>query len=330
MKLAREHARKSQEQASAQRTQASQSDKGEPAVGIAAGITAAAVWAVVSVLELVAAVFGGVALLVILLLVLLLNVLQSPFGLFFPASGGMPLNVAAGQITTELSNHLEGVQTGDYDAIQLEGEPPDWPEVVAVFAVDALYDDDIVVAALDDDAIWRLRTIYWDMCGIDWETQTVVHPDSDPDDEVDDSWSETVLTLNVSAKTAAEMAQVYQFDETQLELLDELLAEAELAGLLQDLDGCTDRVLDVRAALPDGLSQERRNFVETACSLVGKVCYFWGGKSYATGWDSRWGTLRQVSAGGSSTSGCWLPFGLDCSGFVDWAMRNSGQSGGGT
>lgn len=308
---------------------ASQSDKGGPAVGIAAGITAAAARAAASVIGSLVAVFGGAALLVILFFVLLLNVLRSPFGLFFPVPGGLPLNVAAGQITTELSNRLETVQMGSYDAIQLNGELPDWSEVAAVFAVDALYRD-TVVAALDMNAIGRLRTIYWDMCDITGDVEAVLHPDSDPDDEVDDSWTETILTLNISAKTAAEMAQVYQFDETQMEFLDELLAEAELAELLQDLEGCVGRVLDVKAALPDELSQERRDFVETACSLVGKVCYFWGGKSCAAGWDSRWGTLQRVSAGGSSTSGCWIPFGLDCSGFVDWAMCNSGQSGGGT
>ena len=41
------------------------------------------------------------------------------------------------------------------------------------------------------------------------------------------------------------------------------------------------------------------------------------------GWDSRWGTLMQVWAAGSETSGTWRPFGLDCSGFVDWVFCNA-------
>ena len=70
-----------------------------------------------------------------------------------------------------------------------------------------------------------------------------------------------------------------------------------------------------------------------ACELVGKVNYFWGGKSSAIGWDSRWGTPAKVTAPGSRTTGTVRPFGLDCSGFVDWVFNNAcgyilGQGGG--
>ena len=46
-------------------------------------------------------------------------------------------------------------------------------------------------------------------------------------------------------------------------------------------------------------------------------------KSLVLGWDSRWGQLRQVTAAGSSTTGTYRPYGLDCSGFVDWAFYNA-------
>ena len=73
----------------------------------------------------------------------------------------------------------------------------------------------------------------------------------------------------------------------------------------------------------ENLSPEREAVVRTACSLVGKVNYFWGGKSGAIGWDSRWGTLMQVTAVGSPTTGTYRPYGLDCSGFVDWVFNNA-------
>lgn len=41
------------------------------------------------------------------------------------------------------------------------------------------------------------------------------------------------------------------------------------------------------------------------------------------GWDVRWGELRQVTAAGSSTTGTYRPYGLDCSGFVDWVFYNA-------
>ena len=41
------------------------------------------------------------------------------------------------------------------------------------------------------------------------------------------------------------------------------------------------------------------------------------------GWDSRWGQLRKVTAEGSSSTGTYRPYGLDCSGFVDWVFYNA-------
>lgn len=55
--------------------------------------------------------------------------------------------------------------------------------------------------------------------------------------------------------------------------------------------------------MPDILSAERKKVIKAACSLVGKVNYFWGGKSSAIGWDSEWGKLKTVSAEGSKTTG---------------------------
>lgn len=76
-------------------------------------------------------------------------------------------------------------------------------------------------------------------------------------------------------------------------------------------------------ALPAGLSPLRRSLLEHACSLVGRVGYFWGGKSNASGWDSAWGTLRSITAPGCADSGSLQPYGLDCSGLISWAARNA-------
>ena len=79
----------------------------------------------------------------------------------------------------------------------------------------------------------------------------------------------------------------------------------------------------VRAALPEELDPLRRAFVESGASLVGRVGYFWGGKSDAVGWDERWGVPAVVTAPGSGDTGRSLPFGLDCSGFVSWCAVNA-------
>ena len=97
----------------------------------------------------------------------------------------------------------------------------------------------------------------------------------------------------------------------------------------------TGEAMEVWERLPDDLSMERRMVVTYALALVDKVAYFWGGKSLVLGWDDRWGELTEVTAEGSDTTGTEQPYGLDCSGFVDWAFYNAsggeyviGQGGG--
>ena len=109
------------------------------------------------------------------------------------------------------------------------------------------------------------------------------------------------------------------------------------AGVLADSHTMepTGEAMEVWERLPDDLSMERRMVVTYALALVDKVDYFWGGKSLVLGWDDRWGELTEVTAEGSDTTGTEQPYGLDCSGFVDWAFYNAsggsyiiGQGGG--
>lgn len=66
----------------------------------------------------------------------------------------------------------------------------------------------------------------------------------------------------------------------------------------------------------------RKHILTTALSLVGKVPYFWGGKS-GPGWNDEWNTPKLVTAAGSTTSGTIRPYGLDCSGFTDWTYKTA-------
>lgn len=109
------------------------------------------------------------------------------------------------------------------------------------------------------------------------------------------------------------------------------------AGVLADSHTMepTGEAMEVWERLPDELSMERRMVVTYALALVDKVDYFWGGKSLVLGWDDRWGEPAEVTAEGSDTTGTEQPYGLDCSGFVDWAFYNAsggsyiiGQGGG--
>ena len=116
-----------------------------------------------------------------------------------------------------------------------------------------------------------------------------------------------------------------------------VVAALSPAGVLADSHTMepTGEAMEVWERLPDDLSMERRMVVTYALALVDKVDYFWGGKSLVLGWDDRWGELMEVTAEGSDTTGTEQPYGLDCSGFVDWAFYNAsggtyviGQGGG--
>lgn len=294
-------------------------------------VAKAAVRAIAAAAKAIIAAGGGVVLLVVILLVeIIAAIAASPFGIFFSGENtgpdAVPVSAAVAEINSDFNAHLESLQSGDYDDVVIHGAAADWPEVLAVFAskvagADGSEAADVVT--IDRARIDKLKTVFWDMTAISSYVQEIEYGDSDPDDEVDDSWTEYILHITITAKTAAEMPAFYGFTPRQASSMNELLANramlVELIGSLSILSADTSAVLD---NLPADLSAERKAVIKTACSLVGKVNYFWGGKSYVIGWDSRWGQVQKVWADGSSTTGTYRPYGLDCSGFVDWVFYN--------
>ena len=281
--------------------------------------------------SIVAAGGGAVVLVLLLTVILVAAIVASPFGILFSnesrEAGVVPISAAVAQVNYEYNERLEELQTADsYDSISVTGQSVDWVEVLAVFAVKvAGADADAAdVATMDADRIARLKAVFWDMTAITHRIEVIHHPGSG---EGDDGWTEKKLYITITAKTAEEMKTAYHFNRNQIAALDELLEERDLLReLIEDVYSVSGDTAALLRNLPEGLSPEREAVVRTACSLVGKVNYFWGGKSLVIGWDTRWGEVRQVTAAGSSTTGTYRPYGLDCSGFVDWVFYN--QSGG--
>ena len=284
---------------------------------------------------------GAVVLVLFLTVILVAAIVASPFGILFSnesrEAGVVPISAAVAQVNYEFNERLETLQTADdYDSISVTGQPADWVEVLAVFAVKvAGADVDATdVATMDADRIARLKAVFWDMTTIAHRIEVIHHPGSGDDD----GWTERNLYITITAKTAEEMKTVYHFNRNQIAALDELLEQRDLLReLIEDVHSVSRDTAALLRDLPEGLSPEREAVVRTACSLVGKVNYFWGGKSLVIGWDARWGELRQVTAAGSSTTGTYRPYGLDCSGFVDWVFYNAtngsyiiGRGGGAT
>ena len=286
--------------------------------------------AVKELISALASLGGGTALFVVFSIIIVAGAfLASPLGILFAdeqeSDDTVLLATAIAEIQGEYHAELERLQNGDFASVQIIGQAPDWREVVAVFASKtAGAEDGVDVFTLDVERVELLREVFWDMCGITTATQTVDVPDSNPDDDVDDSHTGIALTITITAKTAEQMRLIYAFTKYQNDALDILLENLGSLNIpMGSLTISQEDAIALLENLPDDLDPARKAVVETAVQLVGRVSYFWGGKSLTLGWDDRWGVPTEVTAAGSGSTGTVRPFGLDCSGFVDWTFYNA-------
>lgn len=278
---------------------------------------------------------GGAGALIALILIIggAAAVIGTPFGVFWSGNDSDAQSVpqAVALINSEFSARINQIQAENpADSMVIHREPDggndlsitNWTDVVAVFAVKtAGADADATdVVTIDEERIDLIRTVFWDMNTVSYYVQTIEHVDS----------TKTILHITLTSKKATDMPDFYHFNKNQREALEEVL-KPEYAQMLAELVGTYGgevtldeaQIRAMLAAMPKDISERRRAVVEKAYSLLGKVNYFWGGKSSAIGWDSRWGKPTRVTAAGSRTTGTIRPYGLDCSGFVDWVFNNS-------
>lgn len=278
---------------------------------------------------------GSTAVAMVLVICLIGLLVVSPFGIFFSGedSGtGYTMPDAVSVLNGEFAARIEQIKAENpYDELDMDNAGSaamisNWRDVLAVYAVRTTTDNASPdeVATLTEEKMEILREIFWDMNAITYWTE-IVPGGKDEADTV-------ILHITVTIKTHLQMADEYQFNTEQRRLLEELMQPKyqelfmALTGSYQNIELSPENVAKIMENLPADLSAERRQVVLTAYQLLGKVHYFWGGKSLIIGWDSRWGMPMKVTAEGSSTTGTVRPFGLDCSGMVDWVFYN--QSGG--
>ena len=285
---------------------------------------------------IVAMMAGGSTVVAMVLVICLIGLLiVSPFGIFFSGedSGtGHTMPDAVSMMNSEFAARIEQIKAeNSHDELDMDNAGSaamisNWRDVLAVYAVRTTTDNASPdeVATLTEEKMEILREIFWDMNTITYWTE-IVPGDKDEADTV-------ILHITVTIKTHLQMADEYRFNTEQRRLLEELMQPKyqelfmALTGSYQNIELSPENVAKIMENLPADLSAERRQVVLTAYQLLGKVHYFWGGKSLIIGWDSRWGMPMKVTAEGSSTTGTVRPFGLDCSGMVDWVFYN--QSGG--
>ena len=276
---------------------------------------------------------GGAAAVSIVVVILLVGMLfASPLGILFAGEDtGTEIKIpdAVAMLNGEFTDEIYRImEENPYDELDMqEGMEAamlqNWRNVLAVYAVKVSTDEEhgLDVMTMDEEKLQLLREIFFDANKFEYEltTRTI------------DGERITTLHISVQIKNAMQMADEYGFTAQQREMLEELLKPdyddifLSLIGNYQPGGtpiGPVD-ISDIQGTLPDDLDPLRESIVLTAYQLLGKVTYFWGGKSLVIGWDSRWGTPTTVTAPGSGSTGKVLPFGLDCSGFVDWTFYNA-------
>ena len=284
----------------------------------------------------------GAALVVFVIIAAVMAVVSTSFGIFFSTFDHTEGTKQVAQIVAETNYEFnqkvrEIEKSVAYDSIVYHCLPDggsellisNWTDVVAVFSARVSGDKNhaLDVVTMDEKREKLLKETFWDMNELTYRTEKIIRRHNG---------KKTVkikLHITLTSKKCSDMYEVYDFTKYQRQSAEEIL-KPEYAQMLSELIGAMDvtgnhveisdaALRDILDNFPEAVSEERKATIKTAFSLVGKVSYFWGGKSSAIGWDSRWGTPKKVTAAGSNTTGMTIPYGLDCSGFVDWVFNNT-------
>lgn len=282
--------------------------------------------------------------------IVILVVLSSPFAIFFAVTdNGTTENVVSvmstmNSLKQEFQYQIEMEQSDtsvdEVHTVIMGSEENSFidnvADVLMVYAAiyNVVNENANQIAVLSQEQVTELSYVYWDMNTIyssiesvsEDVTVTTIDANGNETTEIV-TVTRNIKTIYIDSLSAEEIASYYGFDETQLLVIQEMRTSGY--GALVSMNSVTtfltqEQIEAIRAYMPSDLSIERTQVVDTALSLVGQVNYFWGGKSVAIGWDSRWGTDMEVTSVGSSETGTIRPFGLDCSGYVTWVFANMG------
>ena len=243
-----------------------------------------------------ALVAGGSSLCIIIVIICLIALLAgSCFGIFFSGEdtgNGQSMQTAIREINDEYNEKIEDAQShGNYDRFELVNGNPNWPEVLAVYAVKTSETMDVV--SVTDEKVELLKDVFWDMNEIssDRKTKSTTVSTETADDDGNIVVEQETKKLKykyvtVEHKAAMDMAEKYDFTDEQKEMLSELLSD-ENSGLW--------------SSVMYGIGHSSDEIVKVALTQLGNV----GGQPY---W-SWYGFNSRVA---------W------CACFVSWCANESG------
>jgi len=272
-----------------------------------------------------------------------------------PASAGVPAAYDIYQLFEEMSNAVGDCVTAGYDYAFVEVEriisdggynyEYSMQALINHGATSAEYDICYVLAAYSvameqrgttkDDMIDKLTAAKSQMFDVTYTvkktTITILAEDEDDEDaEIEIDYVECTIhpfdqSVILTAFGIDLSAKYSQFNITCGEAITNMANALKLTMYGAIRSGSVPLITDDELnEFIDKLicSQLRKDLLTVAVSLVERVPYFWGGKSTA-GWNDDWNTPKVVTSIGSSSTGTLRPYGLDCTGFTDWAYKTA-------
>ena len=181
---------------------------------------------------------AAVVVLVVMLFCMVGMVFGSAFGIFFTGGQGggdseRTVRTVMRELDAEYDQQIVEMQeSAEYDILEMEGEKPEWKEVLAVYAVKTNHDpydsDELINMTANKEK--KLREVFWDMVQIRSKVETEIRIvtttviDKDGKEKEKKELKEmAVLTIRTDSARAEEMAGKYFFDWEQRALLMELL-----------------------------------------------------------------------------------------------------------
>lgn len=179
---------------------------------------------------------GWVSVIIIIVIVLVAAIGASVYGIFFSSEdngNGMTINTVIQEINSDYEDEIDSIKSSNiYDTYEINGSRANWKDVLAVYSVKTTTDTTAPqqVATVDENTKDLLSKIFWDMDTItsSISTRTETREKEETDEKgnkttVTEKVTITVLDINITSKTASEMADKYNFTDEQKAYLNDLI-----------------------------------------------------------------------------------------------------------
>ena len=197
---------------------------------------------------------GGVAILFTIVICTIGLVMGSSFGIFMATEDtrtGYTLTSVVQEINEEYIAEIEKIKTDvPHDDFEITEEIPNWKDILAIYAVKATTDfDGVEVVTVDEQKAELIRNVFWNMTELTYETEPYEETETVEITDVEGNTTEQEITvtkirliISTKNKTAAEAAVLYNFNNVQINQLNELISNAN-DGLWEIIENINDKYM---------------------------------------------------------------------------------------